>query len=174
MLVIFSRPQIAAEAQAWIDRIRAAHDPQHAIIGAHVTLVFPFDGLPVGQVVAHVRTVAAEASPLEFRLDRATAVPDAFAPQTHVFLTPGAGARRLRRLHRRLYSGVLAPKLDRRAPFRPHLTLARHCRHAPDAEAQFAWPARELVLYSSENGPHGVHYRAIGRWPLDGERPLSD
>lgn len=64
-------------------------------------------------------------------------------------------------------------ELERR-PFRPHLTLARHCRHAPDAEAQFAWPARELVLYSSENGPHGVHYRAIGRWPLDGERTLSD
>lgn len=57
-----------------------------------------------------------------------------------------------------------------RKPFRPHLTLARHCRRLPrpSGPASFAWAARELVLYSSENGPHGVHYRAIGRWPLSG------
>ncbi|PWU29832.1 RNA 2',3'-cyclic phosphodiesterase [Pseudomonas sp. RW407] len=61
-----------------------------------------------------------------------------------------------------------------RRPFRPHLTLARHCRRTPEATARFAWPARELVLYSSENSPHGVHYRAIGRWPLDGEPLRND
>lgn len=124
MLVIFSRPQIDAEAAAWIDRIRRVNDPQHAMIGPHVTLVFPFGGLPVGQVVAHARAVAAAASALAFRLDRAAAVRDAFAARSHVFLMPSTGARRLRRLHRQLYSGVLAPKLDPRVPFRPHLTVA--------------------------------------------------
>lgn len=62
-----------------------------------------------------------------------------------------------------------------RRPFSAHLTLARHCRQLTSAPepTSFAWPARELVLYSSENSPHGVHYRAIGHWPLDGSA-LSD
>ncbi|MBD9504370.1 RNA 2',3'-cyclic phosphodiesterase [Pseudomonas sp. BGr12] len=52
-------------------------------------------------------------------------------------------------------------------PFHPHITLARHTHHTPAAAASFLLPARAVTLFSSENSPTGVRYRAIGEWPLD-------
>ncbi|MFS2126226.1 RNA 2',3'-cyclic phosphodiesterase [Pseudomonas sp. Pseusp97] len=52
-------------------------------------------------------------------------------------------------------------------PFHPHITLARHARHAPLASASFLLPAQAVTLFSSENSPTGVRYRAIGEWPLE-------
>lgn len=52
-------------------------------------------------------------------------------------------------------------------PFHPHITLARHARHTPATTAAFVLPAQAVTLFSSENSPSGVRYRAIGEWPLD-------
>ncbi|WP_374439507.1 RNA 2',3'-cyclic phosphodiesterase [Pseudomonas panipatensis] len=73
-------------------------------------------------------------------------------------------------LHQALCAGGF--EIEKR-PFRPHLTLARHCRHLPEGQASFHWPARSLVLYSSENTARGTQYRAIGEWPLHGATLLS-
>ncbi|MCY1272123.1 RNA 2',3'-cyclic phosphodiesterase [compost metagenome] len=53
-----------------------------------------------------------------------------------------------------------------RREFRPHLTLARHATRLPAAQPAFLWQVDRVALFSSENTPHGVHYRAIGNWPL--------
>ncbi|MDH1010303.1 RNA 2',3'-cyclic phosphodiesterase [Pseudomonas nicosulfuronedens] len=52
-------------------------------------------------------------------------------------------------------------------PFHPHITLARHAHQPPAATASFVLPAQAVTLFSSENSPGGVHYRAIGEWPLE-------
>ncbi|WP_447747706.1 RNA 2',3'-cyclic phosphodiesterase [Pseudomonas nicosulfuronedens] len=52
-------------------------------------------------------------------------------------------------------------------PFHPHITLARHTHHTPAATASFLLPAHAVTLFSSENSPTGVRYRAIGEWPLE-------
>lgn len=124
MLVIFSELLVDADDAAWIDRIRRIHDPHQTMVGPHLTLVFPFEGLAAGRVCDHVAAVAAASPILKVRLDRAAAVRDAFAPGAHVFLLPGRGGAGLRRLHRQLYAGVLAPKLDPLFAFRPHVTVA--------------------------------------------------
>ena len=133
MFVIFSKLETDEDHGAWIHRIRLAHDPHHSVVGPHFTLVFPFDGLLVEEVIPHAEAVALTTSTLRFRLSRASAVRDAFAPRSHVFLLPTEGEYRLRQLHRRLYSGVLEPKLLPEIPFVPHVTVGAFDRHE-DAE----------------------------------------
>jgi 2'-5' RNA ligase len=133
MLVILSKLVTGADDRAWIDRVRLAHDPHYAVVGPHFTLVFPFAGLSVEEVTRHAEAVAATTSAVRFRLSRAAAVRDAFAPRSHVFLLPTEGEYRLRQLHRRLYSGVLAPKLHPEIPFVPHVTVGAFDQHE-DAE----------------------------------------
>jgi 2'-5' RNA ligase len=56
------------------------------------------------------------------------------------------------------------------APWRPHITLARHCRMplAPATRAPLLWRACELVLHESVSAAGGVRYDALARWPLGG------
>ncbi|CAD5108755.1 RNA 2',3'-cyclic phosphodiesterase [Zestomonas carbonaria] len=52
-------------------------------------------------------------------------------------------------------------------PFRPHLTLVRHCTKAPGAtQPDFAWRVGEFALFVSEHAASGSRYKALGRWPL--------
>lgn len=60
-------------------------------------------------------------------------------------------------------------KLEDRA-FRPHVTLGRKVKCGetwPDL-APLEWCAREFVLVESRPGEGGSHYRALGRFPLQG------
>jgi 2'-5' RNA ligase len=56
------------------------------------------------------------------------------------------------------------------APWRPHVTLARHCRMPlpPATRDPLAWQVRELVLHESVSAAGGVRYDALARWPLGG------
>jgi 2'-5' RNA ligase len=53
--------------------------------------------------------------------------------------------------------------------YRPHVTLARHCRHPDPAEAPRAapvrWRAEQLALVASTGGST---YRTVRSWPLAG------
>lgn len=124
MLVIVSRLDIEQKDREWLEGIRRAYDPQHAVIGAHFTHVFPFASVPTAEVISHAATIAASTEVVRFRLTKAAAVRDAIAPKTLVFLLPEDGEFEIRRLHDRLYSGILAPLLRTDIPFIPHVTVA--------------------------------------------------
>lgn len=57
--------------------------------------------------------------------------------------------------------------LDERA-FRPHVTLARHCRgpYATEPIGPFAWDADSVVLMQSDTRQQGVRYARLAAWPL--------
>jgi 2'-5' RNA ligase len=123
MLVVFSKLRISDEDRNWIERIRARHDPQHGLVPAHVTFVFPFAGTPADEVAAHAAEVAAETAPIAFVLGMASAAPDPLSPVSRVLLLPVAGAEPMRALHGRLYAGVLARHLREDIAFEPHVTV---------------------------------------------------
>ena len=51
-----------------IEAIRRRHDPQSGLIGAHVTLVFGFDGITAETATAHLALVAARQGAVALRL----------------------------------------------------------------------------------------------------------
>ena len=129
MLVVFAKLVIDKPDRDWIERIRSAHDPQHRFVEPHFTLVFPFDGIPVEQVAPHFSSVVSATRAINFVLKRAAAVPDPFGARSHLFLLPEEGNDSLHRVHKRLYSGVLATKLRADIPFMPHVTVGGFASH---------------------------------------------
>jgi 2'-5' RNA ligase len=144
VLVIFSKLAIEARPRAWIEDVRRAHDPQQRMVEPHVTLVFPFDGLSTGDVLAHAEGVARGASPIPFRLSQAAAVRDVFDRTSHLFLLPTEGEAAIRALHAQLHSGVLAAKLHPTAVYAPHVTVGAFERHEDAERAAAALPAFDI------------------------------
>ena len=130
MLAIISRLDLAASDRRWLEEIRRRHDPQHALVAAHFTLVFPFEGLHPDEVLEHAGAVARTTSRINFRLAAAKAVRDALAPRSLVFLMPELGADEIRALHDRLYASVLAARLRADIPYEPHVTVGAFSVHA--------------------------------------------
>ena len=54
-------------------------------------------------------------------------------------------------------------------PYRPHVTVARHCKHALPARSIGAlpWRVRRIVLYESIGAEGGPRYEPRAQWPLD-------
>lgn len=110
-----------------LEAFRQRHDPQAAMLAAHVTLVFPFaSALSSLQLAAHVRRIAARWPVLPIRLEGV----DAYAAQW-VHLRVTRGREPLIELHDRLYRRVLAPFLRAEFEYLPHVTIG----HADDAHA---------------------------------------
>lgn len=142
MLVIYSKLGVSDGHHRWIDDVRQAHDPQHHMVAAHFTFVFPFAGVGVDEVVLHATQVSRATAEIEFRLQEAAAVKDSFSPATHLFLLPTDGADSMRKLHGQLYNGVLAPHRHPSAPFAPHVTVG-----AFDQEADAVLVAQHLGAF---------------------------
>ena len=123
-LAVICPLDISMQDREWIEDLRQQHDPQHALVEAHFTLMFPLTGVSLSTLVKHVGTVADQTPPIKFQLVRALAVPDVFAPQSHVFLIPEEGDADVRRLHSALYGGELGVKREADIPFQPHVTVA--------------------------------------------------
>lgn len=124
-LLALAYPELAPGDRAWIEAIRAAHDPRHAIVAAHITLVFPTTDLAPEAFVAAVARHASGGAPIPFTLRCALPFGDTTGAATDVFLVPDEGLGALVRLHDRLYAGALAPALRLDIPFIPHLTVGR-------------------------------------------------
>lgn len=123
MLVIYSGLKISDADHQWIESVRRAHDPQHPMVAAHFTFVFPFEGTGADVAIEHAARVAAATSPIPFRLTKAASVKDAFGSATHLFLLPREGEEAMRNLHAQLYAGVLAQHRRTEIPFLPHVTV---------------------------------------------------
>jgi 2'-5' RNA ligase len=123
-LLVVSYPEMAPEALAWIEALRAEHHPRQAAIAAHVTLVFPVAGVDPPVLIAEVQRQASGSIPIPFTLRCALPFRDLTSEATDVFLVPDEGFGAIVRLHDRLYAGLLAPGLRLDLPFVPHLTVA--------------------------------------------------
>lgn len=122
---ILARPVFAEEDRAWIESLRAAHDPQAARIGLHVTLAFPAQltaELARQELDAAARTLA----PFACAFVRFEAVREAGTSGGHVYFVPDTGRAEFEGLHARFYRGVFRSHLRNEPPYVPHITVAAH------------------------------------------------
>jgi 2'-5' RNA ligase len=132
-LAVVAYPALAESDRAWVDSIRASHDPQVGLIRPHFTLVFPTQAEPQ-EVAIHVHAVVADRKPSAITLREARAVRDPRGGGGHVFLVPDEGYPELVGLHGRLHTGLLRDRLRADLPFVPHITVAA----LPDSDACIA------------------------------------
>lgn len=109
---------------ARIEATRRRHDPHHALIGAHVTLVFGFEQPGAGVAAAHLSAVAATQGAIALHLAAYLTVRDADDRHSHVFMVPDNGRVEIEALHDSLYAGPLAQAFRADIPFIPHVTVA--------------------------------------------------
>lgn len=121
--------EAAAMDLARIETLRKRHDPNQAIIPAHVTLVFPFTPQDPEAVKAHFEAVAATQVRIRCRLAAYLAVRDHEDQTSHVFMVPDTGRAEVEALHDQLYDGPLTAALRLDIPFIPHVTVAAFDHH---------------------------------------------
>jgi 2'-5' RNA ligase len=170
-LLVLAYPELEPADRAWIERIRAEHDPRHIAVAAHVTLVFPVAGMDPDTLIADVARQASGVAPIPFVLRSALPFKDVTGRGTDVFLVPDEGFGALVRLHDRLYAGALASALRLDIPSIPHITIGRSddptlCKRlADDLNAQpFAIHGRVTALDVVLRAEQAV--RTIARLPL--------
>lgn len=103
ILAIICPLSIVAKQRAWIESVRARHDPQHDLVEAHFTLVFPTDKVGLVSTSEHAEGVARRTPSISFRLADVRAVRDHDAHRSRVFLIPDPGDSEIRALHDALY-----------------------------------------------------------------------
>ncbi|KAJ3273741.1 hypothetical protein HDV01_004020 [Terramyces sp. JEL0728] len=104
-----------------IDKIRCKYDPLAHNIQPHITLVFPFKSNIERDVLAgHIERVLADVKPFDIKLQEFTGTG---FDSKFFFLNVKKGNDSLISLHDKLYSELLAPYLDQRFHFTPHLTV---------------------------------------------------
>lgn len=131
----------------------------------HVTLAFvgawPIARLPVLLAAG----AAMRGEPMRIVLDRQ----GAFRRAGIAWIAASAPPARLMALAAALADALAAAGVVLDAqPYRPHLTLARHCRgpYPHDAAGPFAWDVTDMALMQSETRTEGVRYRQLANWPL--------
>jgi 2'-5' RNA ligase len=122
-LALVAYPVLDECDRRWIESIRARHDPQAKLIGAHFTLVFPAE-MDRESVIAHASAVCARTRVVAFSATGMQAVREESGPGGHVFLVPGKGRREIAALHDELYEGIPRGDLRERRDFLPHITIA--------------------------------------------------
>ena len=123
-LAVICPLDVTASDRAWIEDVRARHDPQHDLVEAHFTLVFPMTGVGLATMARHVDQITKRTPTVGFRLSRVLGVRDSLAPRSHVFLVPDEGDAELRALHSELYAGDFACSARADFPYQPHVTVA--------------------------------------------------
>ncbi|MFZ6049452.1 RNA 2',3'-cyclic phosphodiesterase [Pseudomonas sp. CR3202] len=160
-------PQLARDIADW--RVRNPIDGKPvAPENLHLTLAF-LGTQPRGQVEP-LAALAASLTPAAFtlHLDRLARWKNGL-----LHLAPSKVPGALLDLERELRERLLAAGYSvETRPFKPHLTLARHCPRLPASTTPtFDWPATEFALYASENTIKGTHYHALAQWPLRPSAP---
>lgn len=158
-LYTLAYPELTAEASAFVDRLRAAHDPQHGIVAAHFTLLFACSAVDEVPYTEHVQEVARSAAPIAFDCRRSMSGTDGTA--TRVYLVPDQGFDAIAQLHDALYGGIMAAQRRHDIAYLPHITVAAKPRRG-DAEAlcerlnrgglQIAGQLRRLTVGTLQDG----------------------
>ena len=103
--------------------MRNSYDPNAAVVGPHVTMVFGLDDGLEGEAQRWARIHAAAFAGFALRFTLATVARDYENSAWYLFLMPKQIPPGLAELHRRLNSGALAGAPD--VAFDAHLTLGR-------------------------------------------------
>ena len=117
-------PEVDDRAQRFIERVRAAHDPQHAVVEAHFTLLFGSAVTDEAAYADHVRAVAGRTGPIRFACRKAVTHTGAGEQATLVYLVPDEGREAIVRLHDDLYTGPMAGARRTDIAYLPHITVA--------------------------------------------------
>jgi 2'-5' RNA ligase len=108
-------------ALAAIETVRRRYDPLAGVLGAHITLVFPFvDPVAAPVLRQHIEQLTRTTAPFDVEL-AGVSIEDG----EYIFLNVASGAGRLAALHRGLYSGPLERHLARDRTYIPHITVGR-------------------------------------------------
>jgi 2'-5' RNA ligase len=150
------------------DVARRAHGRPVPAENMHVTLAFvgawPIARLPM--LLDAAKRIQGE--PMRVTLDRLGTFPRAGVAWVGPSLVPDA----LTRLAASLADALSAAgvKLDAQ-PYRPHVTLARHCHGlcAKRAAGPFRFDADRFVLMQSQTRSEGARYRELAHWPLQSQ-----
>ena len=129
----------------------------------HVTLAFL--GQQPDRNLAKLLQIAAsiEAEPFTLKLDQL-----GFWADGLLHLAPASPCRALLDLSSQLQRAlqISGIKLEQQE-YRPHLTLARHCRQpVSTASPAFSWKVSAFTLFLSRPEPGGVRYEALASWAL--------
>ena len=120
-------PSLDESDARFIAEIRARHDRQFNVLGAHFTLLHACDQVDEGVYIDHVRAVAA--STMAFRFACLETEPDDDDERGVVYLVPELGRADLVELHARLHAGPMAPHLRKDKRFVAHMTIGHAANH---------------------------------------------
>lgn len=123
-LYTLAYPTISAADADRLEIFRRRHDPHHAIVAAHFTMVFACRGIDELAYIEHVSSVSRASAPVSFSCRYAMLGTDDEDERGYVYLVPDEGFSGISRLHDALYSGLLSSHLRLDIPFVPHITLA--------------------------------------------------
>lgn len=131
VLYTLAYPTISTADAERLEAFRRRHDPHHAIVAAHFTMVFACTGMNEHAYIEHVASVSRGSAPISFSCRYAMLGADDEVERGYVYLVPDEGFSGISRLHDALYSGLLRSHLRLDIPFIPHMTLgASSDRHA--------------------------------------------
>jgi 2'-5' RNA ligase len=119
-------PEFPAPTLAWLQDLRARHDPkQFRLVAPHVTLIFPSWTLPEDSFVAHVSSClqGVRGTPVAFSSTQVFRDPARGAAL--VYLVASVGSDWLNRIHVKLNAGPLAAECRQDIPYVPHITVGR-------------------------------------------------
>jgi len=123
VLYTLAYPTISAAEANRLEAFRRRHDPHHAIVAAHFTMVFACRGMDEHAYIEHVASVSQGSAQISFSCRYAMLGADDEVERGYVYLVPDEGFSGISRLHDALYSGLLSSHLRLDIPFIPHITL---------------------------------------------------
>jgi 2'-5' RNA ligase len=142
-----------------IAQLRRQFDPLASKIGAHITLVFPFESdLSAEQLRAHIQRAIQGMTPFPVQCRGVTGHEDEY-----LFLNVKLGNDQLIDLHDRLYSGPLAAHLRFEYTYTPHVTVGRLADRTEflralevtrEVRATFQTVVREITTVRIESDGH--------------------
>ncbi|HEX6795361.1 MAG TPA: RNA 2',3'-cyclic phosphodiesterase [Casimicrobiaceae bacterium] len=152
-----------------LETARRAHGRPVPAENLHITLAF-IGAWPVARLPTLLDAAArVHGEPMHIALDTLGAFRRAGIAWIGPSLVPDALTRLAMSLADAL--SVVGVVLDAQ-PYRPHVTLARHCRGPyPDgASGPFRFDADRFVLMQSQTPAEGARYSVVADWPLDFEQ----
>jgi 2'-5' RNA ligase len=147
------------------DVARRAHGRPVSADNVHATLAF-VGAWPVSRLPElHAAGADVYGEPMPIMLDTCGAFRRAGIAWIAASQPPSALGTLAQALFERLVA--IGVQLDER-PFRPHVTLARHCRgpYTAGPAGPFAWDVDALALMQSDTRAEGARYRMLASWPL--------
>lgn len=116
-------PEFKQSDFKWIQNYRGQYDRQFSLVKPHFTLVFAIQDFDKEQLLSEVKQKVADVEAFDFELKVATVNQDDSGEYYHEFLVPDTGYSNIVKLHDKLYSDLLAPRLRLDVDFIPHISI---------------------------------------------------